>query len=427
MARPTASPAAGWDPDDIVLQVNAEPAVAWVGQRVTLRIDVLSPDGWAQITHLGEAAPEGAILLRDRGQGARLQQSIDGVAHTGQRYEHSMYPQRAGSIRIPAMEVDISVKTWGASPTETMTRRTTAAITLQARLPPGAPAGGLPVVTPRLQATQSWAPADGPLAVGDALVRTIRLAADDVSAMVLRPLRYPPVDGLGIYPAEPAVEDRRSRGAIRGLREEAVTYIIEQPGEYLIPAIRIAWWDPRQARLAVETLPGRTLSISAPPAHATPEATVDELDAGRRPALTALLAALAGVALALLGVRWWRGRPRPAAEPRLFRDATRAARRGDPRAALRACMLWLDHVNRDPRPARLDAFLQRHGTPDASRAAEEFLADLGTPVAARQRRAFIQGLRDARRHWRSTHRSARRSPSVALPDLNPAGGDPRRP
>ena len=83
---------------NILVRTAVEPAEAWVGQRVILQIDVLGSDGWAQITRFGEVDLPGAYLIRTESQGTRLQETVDGVAYTGQRYQVSIYPQRDGAI-----------------------------------------------------------------------------------------------------------------------------------------------------------------------------------------------------------------------------------------------------------------------------------------------------------------------------------------
>ena len=87
---------------DILLRTTVTPQEAWVGQRVVLQVDVLGEDGWAQISRFGEVDLSGAYLIRTDTQGSRLQETIGGVAYTGQSYEFSIYPQLAGTVTVPA-------------------------------------------------------------------------------------------------------------------------------------------------------------------------------------------------------------------------------------------------------------------------------------------------------------------------------------
>ena len=69
--------------DDLILRVAAKPTDAWVGQRVTLEVDVLGVNGWAQISKFGELQLPGAYIIQSESQGTRLQEIIDVLAYTG--------------------------------------------------------------------------------------------------------------------------------------------------------------------------------------------------------------------------------------------------------------------------------------------------------------------------------------------------------
>lgn len=84
----------------------------------------------------GEEQLPGAYVFRSDGQGTRLQETIDGVAYTGQRYEISVYPQRTGEITVPPLPLEVNVKTWGADASQTAQQRGTPALRINARLPP---------------------------------------------------------------------------------------------------------------------------------------------------------------------------------------------------------------------------------------------------------------------------------------------------
>ena len=162
---------------DILLRTTVTPQEAWVGQRVVLQVDVLGEDGWAQITRFGEVNLSGAYLIRTDTQGSRLQETIGGVAYTGQSYEFSIYPQLAGTVEVPAIPVEVTTKTWGADATQTVQQKQTSAITIQAKVPPGAEDVVGLISTTHVNAEQQWSPAIDDPKVGDALTRTVTMQA----------------------------------------------------------------------------------------------------------------------------------------------------------------------------------------------------------------------------------------------------------
>ena len=78
-------------------------------------IEVLGADGWAQITDMGEFEIPGTYVMRTESQGTRLSETIRGTSYTGQRYQLSVYCQRAGRLEIPALPVTVTVKQWGVN------------------------------------------------------------------------------------------------------------------------------------------------------------------------------------------------------------------------------------------------------------------------------------------------------------------------
>ena len=82
--------------DGILIRTDLKPKDnIVVGQRVILQIDVLAPDGWAQVKSIRDFSVQGAQVVRYETQGTRLNETIEGRAFSGQRYELSLFPQQA--------------------------------------------------------------------------------------------------------------------------------------------------------------------------------------------------------------------------------------------------------------------------------------------------------------------------------------------
>ena len=119
----------------------------------------------------------------------------------------------------------------------------------------------------------SWTPdlpGEGPvnLKVGDAIKLEVTRRARDVPGMVFSPLPGFSIDGLGIYPDSPRVNDRINRGSLTGVRTDSVTFICEREGNFEIPELRFQWWDPAQEVLSEKIIPARELTVVANPAYA---------------------------------------------------------------------------------------------------------------------------------------------------------------
>ena len=224
----------------ILLRTAVTPEEVWVGQKVLLHVDVLAKNGWAQLKKVGDAEVDGAYLLRLETQGTRLSETIEGDSYTGQRYEFMLFAQRDGKLTVPPVPVDVEVKTWGAGGGTRILRMWLPLVEFVTRTPPGAEGLSGLISTTDLTANQNWDPETESPMVGDALKRTISLRAKDVSGMAFAPMLHGKIENLGIYPGEPAVEDKFARGDLTGTRVETVTYVFEHAGDFEIPDVDIA-------------------------------------------------------------------------------------------------------------------------------------------------------------------------------------------
>jgi len=401
--------------EPVILRTAVTPDEAWVGQKIILHVDVLAKDGWAQLRKADDIEVSGAYLLRLETQGTRLNETIAGNHYTGQRYEFMLFAQRDGKLTIPPVPVDIEIKTWGAGGGSRIERMMLPVVEFIARTPPGADDLQWLTSTSDFQADQDWSGETDQPEVGDAIERTISLRASDVPGMAFAPIRYNRIENLGIYPGEPTVEDKFARGDLTGTRLETVTYVFERAGSFEIPDVTFSWWDVAAGQLKHVVLPGLSVQvIGNAGAESVPLETTarQEFTGLLWPTLLAvLLAAIVRFRFGGRGVRRWkaRRRARSEAEARYFRRAVRSVRSGNRKAALRDTMRWLDRINTDTKPARLDQFLGQYGDSEAPEASIDW-ENLKPAELAKD-------LKVARKRWRQAQRGTVQA-SELLPELN---------
>jgi hypothetical protein len=409
---------------DIVLRTSVQPEKAWLGQRVILQIDVLGSDGWTQITRFDDIEIPGAYLMRTDSQGSRLQETIDGTSYSGQRYEFSIYPQAAGAIEIPAISVEITTRAMGVDADTSVRQAQAPAVTILSNIPAGAENIRGLVSTTQLTAEQTWQSPDGNPEVGDALQRTVSLQAVDVSGMAFTPLAHEDIPGVGIYPAQPTVEDTSNRGSLNGSRTEVVTYVFEQSGEVQIPDIEFSWWNLADSQLEQVVLPGHLIRVAAGAGSASGAATLPEKQLKKR-YLVPLVIMLLLLAYVLyffrkaLVKRWvtWRV-ARKESEKGYFQLVVKSIRSKKSAAALRNIMRWLDRINDASDPAQLDVFISRYGDTRAKKVVDQLLHSVAVNEQLADPAQLLDVLSTTRRNWWQARKQRLLSFKV-LPGLNP--------
>ena len=415
---------------EIRLQFAAEQPV-WVGQQVTLNLDLLTT-GFSfgdQQFLLPEVS--GGFLLQTDTTTIKLTERRGGETWQMLRYPIAFFPQRAGRLTISAFRVSFAASAgFGQQPQRFSFL--TEAVSLDVTRPPGIEDDGLLVTSAEFDLRATWSPqlmpeADGEPAtarLGDAITLEVTQSAADISGMVLPGLPVHRAPGLAAYPQAPRVEDKVARGTLRGARTDSVTWVFEQPGRYDFPEIRYRWFDPSSRQVRESLVPGLALNVVA-------QAGLTGGGAGSQAArwalgngwgwvtLLVLLAAGAGVSWRYLiprldASRQHRKRQLDAGEPALFRAALAACRHHDAATAYAALSRWA----------------QRCGTAEASKSLIAFAA--GYDPAFRQsvealQRALVDGaawdggqladmLPRVRRQLGTGSPSA---PAAALAPLNP--------
>lgn len=299
-----------------VLAGEAEVAVSlatedppWAGQQVTVNLDLKTGDLSFANVFFDLPQVEGGFLLRTDSGTIKLSERRDGETWQVLRYPVALFPQAGGTLTVPAFEVRFDTTAgFGSDPTAHVMSTTPLEVTV--RRPPGMNENALVVTTRDHELRPEWTRPTDPVEAGDAFTLTVQRRAADLSAMLLPPLPVYETEGLAAYPDAPVVRDRSNRGQLVGERTDRITWVVEQPGDYAIPAIRFQWWDPVGERLRDVTVPGQSFEAApAPGAPPVEGVTGAEHAEGRGVSMsTVARVVLALVAVTLLAGIGWRHR-----------------------------------------------------------------------------------------------------------------------
>jgi len=273
--------------------------------------------------------------------------------------------------------------------------------------------------------SEQWQPADDKLHIGDPLTRTVTITARGLTGEQLPDLAAGAVDGFKTYPDRAQAATQDLDRDVEGTKTRNIAYVPLDAGRFLLPPIRLHWWNTRTDHEEEAEVPAHTvvvapvpggqgaaapttqampsesgLSNSSPeseasakggttPSEGATDVAISELKGhaprGFRvwPGVSLLFAVLW---LSTLGA-WWYGRRRhhfapaglPTVEAAVREQASRArarfraaCRNNDPQAARRALLEWAAARWPDDTPVGLDDLARRLGDPRITDA----LADL---------------------------------------------------
>lgn len=251
------------------------------GQSVIFEIDVDQDEVYVQGQVILTMRVQQAVNLEGRSLSAfnldnafvkpleqrSFQRVIDGRPWRVDEIRYAIFPERSGTLEIPAQVFSGRIDRGRRSFFDIggggqIVRRSTQPITLSVLPKPASypPADWLPAEQLTLQETWSTPPEQ--LRVGESVTRTVRIVGDGLQGAQLPPILFTPPDGLKYYPDQPSISEQEIPSGLEGIREDSAAIVPTSAGTYVIPEIRIPWWDTKTGELRYAVLPSREITAT---------------------------------------------------------------------------------------------------------------------------------------------------------------------
>ena len=207
-----------------------------------------------------------------------------------------------------------------------------------------------------------------------------------------------------------------------GTRSESVTYVVEQPGKYELPEIRIVWWNTSNQSLQTEVISSISVKVS--------------------PSLEYLLNKYAPfliiVTVIVLGLTLWAWKYRQSIKNKL--EAYRQSRResesayfnrlhqaclsNDPQQSFNCLMAWLERSNKRSSMVTLEKFTAQVSNPNVGQQVQELEQYLFSPEGSLTKgqwsgTTFYQAIALVRKQWLQ-QKPIQYKHQRRLPNLNPS-------
>lgn len=387
------------------------------GQQIHVTVDVFAPNFFTSPPQFPLFELPNALVTLPEERTMNLNETTDGVEYSGIRRRYAVVPQIPGNYQVPAIDIELGYSVDGATVHGT-------ARTAPLSFPVGGDATAPAAFAARnVTIEQAFDRPPDDLQVGDAVVRTITISAEDTQAIIIPPSNPGTAAGLTQYARAAKTEDgiaidRRTVSR----RTETLVYATVSEGAFSIPAIDYQWFDLDRHAMAVAHLPATVVTVA--PASAAAGIAPDAAPPRVVPAFERRRQIMMWIAMFLTAVAfaWLLWRFAKAAYRRLvvFRDRMITSRHNRLRL-LRKSMLRDD-------PEKVYGALQSWSQTEGFRTLEDWVKDRH-PDLAQDLRGLEQLLYSGRHGDFDRKRIARlvgeehavMSPRVrpSLPELNP--------
>ena len=255
------SPAQAQTSDEpfVRVEVTTQQPVS-VGQQVSVDVRVFVPNYFLSAPQFPTFDLPGAIVtLPDQGA-LNLNERVGGVTFAGIQRTYVITPQQAGALTLPPARISFVYA--GASSQPVQGALTLPPETIEVRIPTGAEGA---LLASDLTITQTLDRDPDVLKAGDTLTRVVTVAAKGVQAMMLPPAEFAPLAGVTLYPQQTVLRDetRERAGLIGARRSDKMIYRFDKPGDYVLPALTIDWFDPVANVRAKAVAPDIAVKVAA--------------------------------------------------------------------------------------------------------------------------------------------------------------------
>ncbi len=332
----------GHQNQDFFIQASLDKQQVYLHEQSILQLRIFHAPplfGAASLQHL--EMPNARV--EQLGQPSHDQQIIDGRHYAVMQTSYAIYPLQSGTIEIPAIRFsatpikdDPRLLQNGIIEADTAVHISSQPLQLKVLPPPAAfpeTASWLPASS--LQIKQQWSP-DNAAATSteQAISRTLQLEAQGLPASLLPEILPARQQHFQVFPSAVLHSQHSSGKGISSQQIEQQALVANEPGSFLLEAMRIPWWNTSSDQLEYIELPEQLIQVRAP-------ALTRIIDANNSLYIWQLLSLLLALGNLVFFLLWHLGKRRTPRYPsggnaRLLENLRRACKNNNPLQARNA-------------------------------------------------------------------------------------------
>jgi len=258
-------------PTSIFLENFLDKKETWVQAQLVYTIRLLrnvSVMGGA-LTEVPETNDSDAIIHKISEDS--YQTTRNGIRYDVFERRYAIFPQKSGTLKIHPMTFEGRINTQQArtflerfrssgqikrlhsKPLEASVNAAPPSINLQDWLP-----------ATKVQLIDEWSDDIQQIKAGEPITRTITIIADGLTGLQLPDLNIEEINNIKQYPDKPVIENRKSTGSkgLTGIKQIKIAMIPARAGSYILPEIKLSWWNTTSNKKETTTIPAQTITAT---------------------------------------------------------------------------------------------------------------------------------------------------------------------
>ena len=261
-AAPTLAPGAA-EPVFIEVTVQPEQGPYYVLSQISLMVRIFYQANLTEAAINPPAPAQASVRLLDE---VPYQSDRNGERYRVLERRYAIFPERSGSLTIPAMQLSgrlierPSDRLWQPTVRGRRVQIESEPLTLEISPRPSLFTGDFWLPARRIILSQQISDNEK-LHVGEPITRTVIVDAVGLEENMLEEPVWPEVSEARIYPDQPQGISRDDGEWVLGHKEFRYAIVPEQPGELVLPEIRLDWWDTVAHQQRTAVLPEHRVNV----------------------------------------------------------------------------------------------------------------------------------------------------------------------
>lgn len=276
---PAAQPAPG-TLKDVFIETVIEKDSAYVQEQILVKYRLLYS------VNISDLETETMVIdnvLIERLPDVKYNRVIQGKTYGVAEFNYALFAQTSGEIEVPPLNWNIKVGLAGANQSflgfsgryQINRQRTEGKVLKIKPVPAEFPTGQPWLPAHSITLEEIWATDPTQFTAGEPKTRSVLLKAEGLMAAQLpRVWGERDYGAIKVYADQPTEENSPTDRGFISSRTESAAVVISTPGEVVLPAIKLPWWDLKNDRLNYAEIPQRVIRTAgsgnaAPTANST--------------------------------------------------------------------------------------------------------------------------------------------------------------
>lgn len=259
----------GKNTGDIFVTAEVNINTPYVQEQVIYTVKLYSA---VQTNNASLSEPEvsgGQAVINKLGEDKSFETPLNGKRYSVIQRQYVIFPQSSGELKITPLVFQgqtgsggfFGFNSYGQQPKLIVKR--SEAIQLDIKPVPDSFRGDTWLPASQLSIQEQWSIDPGKLQQGEAATRTLTLTANGLVASHLPAVDNYLPEKLKQYPDQPEFEETNNKNGFVGIRHDKMAIIPTEAGDYILPAIKIPWWNTDTDKMEIAELPERTIHAAA--------------------------------------------------------------------------------------------------------------------------------------------------------------------